>query len=127
MDPEEKKNVKKREHVRTTSNEGGGREKEREKWIEPKVSAAEWRLRSPDKAEPIETEQEGQQRANVLIFFPLFLFLSLLLFSNRVKSLAAPVADQSFLVLSRSSIRSSTSTWSVGGDCSCFGFLFRLW
>jgi hypothetical protein len=31
------------------------------------------------------------------------------------------------LVLSRSSIRSSTSTWSVGGDCSCFGFLFRLW
>lgn len=104
-----------------------GVEREREKWIEPKVSAAEWRLRSPDKAEPIETEQEGQQRANVLIFFPLFLFLSLLLFSNRVKSLPAPVADQSFLVLSRSSIRSSTSTWSVGGDCSCFGFLFRLW
>lgn len=65
-----KRNVKKREHVRTTSNEGGGREREREKWIEPKVSAAEWRLRSPDKAEPIETEQEGQQRANVLIFSP---------------------------------------------------------
>ena len=79
------------------------------------------------KMEPIETEQE-EQRANVLIFslffFSLFLFLPL--FSNRVKSFPAPVADQNLWVLSRSSIRSFTSTWSVG-SCSCFRFLSPQW